>query len=71
MLRGEHSNRSLGDTYQAQMFGAHAKLASKCPGGGRGGGGGLNNFRVRNSGKQIRHSIIFRFNFHSDISQHM
>ena len=65
MLRGEHSNRSLGDTYQAQMFIAHPKLASKCPGGGRGGGGGggVNNFRVRNSGKQIRHSIIFRFNF--------
>ena len=37
MLRREHSTRSLGDTYQVQISGAHTKLASKCPGGGRGG----------------------------------
>ena len=36
MLREEHSTRSLEDTYQAQMSGTHPKLASKCPGGGRG-----------------------------------
>ena len=37
MFRGEHSARSLGDTYQVQMSGAHPKLAFKCPGGGWGG----------------------------------
>ena len=37
MLRGEHSTRSLVDAYQAQMSHAHPKLASKCPGGRRGG----------------------------------
>ena len=35
MSREEHSTRFLGDTYQAQMSGAHPKLASKCPGGER------------------------------------
>ena len=37
MLRGEHSTRSLGDTHQVQMSGAHPKLGFKCPGEGRGG----------------------------------
>ena len=58
MLRGEHSTWSIGDTYQAQMSGTHPKRASKCPGGGKGGGGELNNFRISNLGKQIRHTII-------------
>ena len=43
MLREEHSTRSLGDTYQAQMSRAHPKLVEV-------GEGRLNNFRVRNLG---------------------
>ena len=61
MLRREHSIRSLGDTYQVHMSSTHANaLVEKVE-------GRLNNFRL---GKQIRHLIIFCFNFYDDICQH-
>ena len=37
MLRGEDSTQPLGETYQAQMSGAHTNWVSKCPGRGSGG----------------------------------